>query len=325
MGRAEKELIADAQRWRAGRGPNPLLTRAVNADTASKYEKALRRFGHADAPSHRIDRLLAAHFVQLTAEGERPAKGELAIAGLLHYRPELKGRLARSARALRGWRAVMPGGEGGPVTYGAVGAVVVELLTQGKEEEALWAQLAFDSMGRGGELERLRLRDLADLGGDRAAIHFTTTKTGRDQGVVLRLPETLFLLRARVRALRLQGADGAHRLFSIRAHHFRRAWASALQAAGCPGRPAHALRHAGAAEAIAAGADFRDVKLRGRWAADSSLRRYTKTHLLIVYEKGMSALARLNGNWWKQDPIGEIRRARGDDTAPPRSNLLLVL
>jgi len=78
-----------------------------------------------------------------------------------------------------------------------------------------------------------------------------------------------------------------------------------------PERPPHALRHAGAAELVRSGWALTDVKVRGRWKSDASVRRYTKVHDLIAYDAALALLPDLKklGVAYIQDPVGVLERA----------------
>eukprot|EP00959_Pyramimonas_sp_CCMP1952_P144347 3021869-Pyramimonas_sp.AAC.1 len=45
--------------------------------------------------------------------------------------------------------------------------------------------------------------------------------------------------------------------------------------------PPHGIRHAAAADFVAAGGGLEEARRRGRWKTPSALSRYTKVHTLI--------------------------------------------
>jgi integrase len=158
-------------------------------------------------------------------------------------------------------------------------------------ENALRTVLARDGLLRQGEIDKLRIGDCS-FARDECALALGVvqrgerTKTGVRQGVCLRDPLVIALLRGYVDGR----ASGAKVFTRTTAQSFRKDWAALRDRLGLPDRPPHALRHAGAAELVRSGWRLADVKVRGRWRCDASVRRYTKTHDLVAYD---AAVARL--------------------------------
>ena len=184
-------------------------------------------------------------------------------------------------------------------------------------ENALRTLTARDGLLRQGECDKLRVADLSfvhDTGGQRQCAlalgvvrRGERTKTGVRQGVCLLDPLTIELLEAHV-----AGREPHAKVFALTtAQSFRRDWNELTGKLQLPTRPPHALRHSGAAEAVRRGWTLPDVKVRGRWRSDASVRRYTKTHDLVAYDAEIGkneALWKLASSW-TEDAAGVWARA----------------
>ena len=76
----------------------------------------------------------------------------------------------------------------------------------------------------------------------------------------------------------MKGKDKEAKIFSFSMEEFRKQFGEVSKILGIPGLHPYQLRHGGAAHDLASKArDHAQVKARGRWSTDQSVRRYTKT------------------------------------------------
>jgi len=318
-----------------------LLRDAVAPGTAKVYGNALEDFEawthaaldethpvhrHAKPTSWRaeldfargMDVALTEYFNREFAKGLAASVAGRLIAAVTHFHPYVRGSLPRAARAAKAWEKLRPSGEGGPMSERGVGLMAIGFLRQGgarADENALRTILAFDGMLRQGECDKLRREDVSIAGGQCAlALGVVSrrerTKTGVRQGVCLRTEVAKATLAAHLRGLR----SARTRVFTATtATSFRTDWRALTESLGLPTRPPHALRHAGASELVRAGWKIGDVKLRGRWQSDASVRRYTKEHELVAYDAMVSRLPGLSAlsDAYRADALGVLARARG--------------
>jgi len=309
-------VMAAPQPWKpAGdvTGPaGPLLESAITPSTRKAYSASLRAFDDwcsAKLPDthqffkHRLALLteIGASFEQATAldhamkewmtwaslEGQSAQRGGLLIAAVLHERPDLRGKLPLAARAAKAWRRRMPGGEGGPMPE----PIVCALVATWPGEHALRTALMFDCLLRIGETSALRKCDISDSGED-MALRLLGTKTGQavPQGVKVERTWVKILLRDHIRHL-----GPRDKVFTASQAEFRRELTAALHSLGVPMLPPHSLRHGGASAMFAAGRPCADIKIRGRWASDAAVKRYTKEHALTEYLARCPLVARFLG------------------------------
>ena len=147
-----------------------------------------------------------------------------------------------------------------------------------------------------------------------------TTKTGSRQGVVV---ERQWVAAWLQRHCEQRRADGATFVFSMSLPDFRIRYArqlERLQIAAvlreCDAETPHGLRHGGAALMIGRGDERKHVKTRGRWDSDKSLKRYTKTHLLVAQRAALPAPVLALGRVFLSAPALELRRAQLNILAP---------
>jgi len=184
----------------------------------------------------------------------------------------------------------------------------------GFEESAAAAWVAFDACCRLQDWTRLRVSDVSDANGE-VGLEFGVRargercKTGHSQGVVLRTEAARAFVRSRSQSRPLSAL-----VFNVQADQFRKQWYAAVKELGLAKDevgPPHVLRHAGAAHlSLREKVDFKDIKARGRWAVDSSVRRYCKPHILVKMMAALPAAVEQLGQAFLQDPSSALRAAR---------------
>jgi len=269
-----------------------------------------------------VDYCLALYFSAVCFDLELlPHVAGSTLAAVLHFQPRFHSQLPRAARAARAFRALVRTEARLPFSRGSVGAIIAALLLCGHGEAAMLVAYLLDIVGRGQQdWEQVCVEDVHLPGASDAPIGITLgrscrkekVKTGFDQGVLVRCAVVRGWLRARVQRLRQWSAKGARaKVFSLSPQEFRRVFAGACAELGLPAETPHVLRHTAATELWASGrVTLAELMLRGRWQSESSVKRYTKPHLLAAHEsKVPPAVLELGKAFWT-DPASFVARGR---------------
>ena len=251
-------------------------------------------------------------------------RGRNLFHGFLHAYSEHTDLLPEAYRALQSWERLGTEQEGQPICIEAWACIVIALLRQGVEEAALITGLSYDCLLRGQDWQGLRLRhvfDSCNSSGTRSvALVFgdrtlgESVKTGSDQGVIV---ERSWLANWLLDFCQRRTAVGAEYVFSLSGADFRALFAAAQRLLGIPYHPPHCLRHGGAAELLEGRPDLiHVVKRRGRWQGDKSLKRYSKTHVLVMDRAPLPEAVLSLGRLFLKNPELELARARENSLAP---------
>lgn len=223
------------------------------------------------------------HDLYMTRGGGCRGYAEAALSGIHLMLPQVKGHLHQSKLALKGWRKRVPAVPHPPLTWDLTVCIGVRLACKGQWVTAVGALLAFDCYLRVGELVRLTLSDVADVGDCRMgsgfrgmALRLSKTKTGSNQWVTVRNPDVVFLVRQRLGSMRSRRRNA--RLFPFAAGTFRKHFKAAcadleLSKDYVP----HSLRHGGATHDHLRGMTVEDIARHGRWASTKSARHYIQS------------------------------------------------
>eukprot|EP00435_Cladocopium_sp_Y103_P031708 s3161_g8.t1 len=273
-----------------------LEERSISNEVQYQYTSHLDRFksfcraqGIAWPPS-KCDEVLADFLDLEFLDGKASTEGEKVVAAiefnLLHWR----GQLVRSRRALKGWRKERPAGSRLPLPRLVCYGMAMVLCARNKKLEALKLLLDHDTYLRPGESIDLKGRDIVIpvRGAGKQYQHYAVIvrnsldgqpdKIGvYDNTVLLNSKGREFigkLLHQRVKSLK----SAEDLLFPFTAAKYKEAFTQSGEALGIPGLHPYQTRHGGAAEDLNGGErDHAQVKARGRWMTDTSVRRYTKT------------------------------------------------
>jgi len=268
------------------------------------------------------DRRLAEFFSKLCFDDDKlPHEAATTLSAVLHFRPELHGHLPRAARALKAYRKLVRTPERATMSRRSLGAVIAALLLQGKVTTAVIVAYSFDIVGRGTQDWILvRANDVHLPHQEQEPIGITLgrsdrgerTKTGFDAGVVVKDTMVKAWIRSRVRLLRRAGRPDA-KVFDMKPQHYRAEWLATLVALHLPRETPHIIRHTAATELWATARPqltLRELMVAGRWASESSVRRYTKPHLLAAHESIAQAdVLELGAAFWA-DTLGYMQRGR---------------
>ena len=272
-------------------GVNRLITHSVQDDTLlSKYLPRVRAFllwaiggGFRVRTRSDLDFVLADYF-ELGCY--KWAKGldwcANTFFGLICCFPELRERLPIAYRAYKAFQRLFVPSEGQAIPEELVYVMSERWRSRGLFDYALVCETSMDCYWRQGEWERLRRQDVSDDGVNIAfilgvALRGERVKTGHNQGVIVDSP----VLAAEWRQ-KLADLEPGQRIFDFTQQEFLVAWRSLAKELGVSVGPPHDLRHSGAArDALAGRRSLEEIRRRGRWAALSSVGRYTKTFLLV--------------------------------------------
>ncbi|CAK0790921.1 unnamed protein product, partial [Prorocentrum cordatum] len=281
-----------------------LETQAVGEATRRDYADRVSKFT-ARATSVRLpivevpelDVALVTFFNQLFFDGYPSEEATKYMAALAHCRAapgRLQVAFPRAARAAKGWARLVPPRSRLPLPWPIACLMIDWMLDAGETTAAAATAVCFALYLRPAELLSLtREQVIPPAEGappGRTFLNFWSvvlhpmecaqpSKTGvYDEGLLLDSPEFTWLPPL-LQALRARAAPGG-RVFDMSYNQwalvFRRA-ATALHL-GVLGPPTlYTLRHGGAShEYLAKFRSLDEIKKRGRWVSDSSLRRYTK-------------------------------------------------
>ena len=329
--------------------PNLLLACAVSQATLDLYTGAIAKFcDFCDARGVEVDLKSDPELVDSAAadfcaemcfgtKDKKPVNVALGMhlkAGLLNLHPGM--RLPQLSRAVKSWERLKLGKEGEGFSE-EVWALLLDYLAGESLGAFGVAAAAVDLYLRGDDWAQIRASDLSasrvggkwtvavELG---VVVRGETTKTGSNQGVVVRRPWVAALLGE----LKERAKKGG-KLFPISRPDFGRHWTAAVARLGLEsvvGSP-HSMRHAGATIDFHAGVPLAEIKLRGRWESDKSVSRYTKAHVLARCNSHLSPTLARRAKELLADPQRLVDRAlaRSVDNAPkpcarrPLANLTL--
>ena len=268
-----------------------LEQKSITTDSLCQYYQYFckENDGSGNMDSSEVDKWLADFMDVMFLEGRGAHEGEKTLAAVEFDNIDHKGKLSRSRRALRGWRKVMPATSRLPLPRLLAMGMAMKLYAMGLPSMALMALVAFHMYLRPGEAIDLCkrhviapiimagnqfawinvvIRDIEGLRPDKVGVF--------DNSLPFDKPNMQwvgeFLL---ARASKLPTKDS--RIFDFSMEDFRKKFQQVGAELGVLNLHPYQLRHGGATEDLTSGArDFNMVKMRGRWRADQSVRRYAK-------------------------------------------------
>ena len=294
-----------------------LETNAVKAGTLSNYIEALQGLNTwLDAEGIRVQEYESEIFEQVLLEwadcqfneGKPPELGTTLFAAVkaLYPRYSKSGdlKLPRFSRALAGWAKLMPGESRWPVPWPLVAAAAVWLARRKKSPEALALVLSFSGYLRPGEMITLRVMDLvAPPEYDNHRGHWSllirpasrgrSTKTGTFDDSLILDSEYTSGFSPLWRAL-TENRVGTDPLFRFKQEGYSKLVKEAFIAVGGAALApvAYSCRHGGPAwDRYRKYRTVAEVKSRGRWLSERSLRRYEK------HSKMAQAMSRIGRKW----------------------------
>ena len=225
----------------------------------------------------------------LFLEDRSANEGEKLLAALEFHHVELKGKMFRSKRALKGWRKEKPPKSRLPLPACIAYGIAMDLIARGKRVMGLKVLMDFDAYLRPGESLGLKVKDiLKPVRGAGPQFRFysiiirdqedlVADKTGIfDNTVLFNTPGREFVGEMMWSHSRTRN-HVTDNLFSFTAEDFRREFQLSGSRLGVQKLHPYQLRHGGASDDM--NAKIRDhaaIKQRGRWHTDQSVRRYAK-------------------------------------------------
>ena len=272
---------------------------SVTTATVEKYQRAIEKFLAATEQKevtldlHKLDDLVVTYFDQCCLEGLGAGAGSLLLAAL-HFRlPRLVGRgcvqLPRAIRSQKGWQKLRPTQTKQPLPWNLCMAIARCLKETNGIAWALAWLVMVDSYLRPSEALRLQasqvLQPSRDFGMRGTTLYLNPIALGRrsktgelDESVAINRP---FIGKAIAR-LALMKRRGEV-LFGPTLAEMRNAFVRAAHRCGV-GHLQPVLymgRHSGASlDSLEGRLKLEEIKKRGRWRTDASVRRYEK-HALV--------------------------------------------
>ena len=282
----ENQLI---QRFK---GQTFLEQSAISMEVAVDYKHRMqifRKFAKEHKLSLRGQKKLDESFCfflnSLFEEGNDIGDATKHLAALIDSEPGCTGKdsLPRSRRCLQGWRRLDPGATRPPMPWELIAAIVMKLVQRELIDQALLVLLMFDAYLRPGEALSLRREDLVEPTAQHPFFSLNLHPSDRQESSKVGLSDETILLDSKTTpwmGLLLRHHLSLHRgemIFRVDYRGLRDAWQGALVDLGlCRTHSVlYQLRHSGPSyDRMVKHRSLLDVKKRGRWLSDSSVRRY---------------------------------------------------
>lgn len=144
-----------------------LEMRSVSAEVQNQYQGYQERFksfcrdnGFPWPPGRQCDEILADYLDLMFLEGRSAAEGEKLVASLEFMCVNLKGKLPRCKRALKGWRREKPAGSRLPLPRLLAAGMAMKMISRGKRLMGLKLMMDHDTYLRPGESIDLKVKDV---------------------------------------------------------------------------------------------------------------------------------------------------------------------
>jgi integrase len=241
-----------------------------------------------------IDSSFTEFLNDMFAGGSSLGEATKSLAALIDHVPDCgqKGALPRARRCLQGWQRLDPGATRPPIPMELVFLLALKMWEKNLVGHAVILLLMFEGYLRPGEALGLKEEDLVMP----TAAHpfhslnlhpsdrLESSKVGLSDETIL-LDSSLMPWLGDLLTTRLQGVPNAL-MFHMTYQDLKNVWMSTLKEIGLPQDHAvlYQLRHSGPSyDRLTKSRSLQDVKKRGRWSADSSVRRY-EAHARLAQE-----------------------------------------
>ncbi|CAE7735243.1 unnamed protein product [Symbiodinium necroappetens] len=293
------------------------LNKVRRLATQERYHTTVETFlfwcrGHFSM-TQSFDYLLTAYLNELYAQGEDVSAAEYAFAAFRYRFPDYgkhgSKMLPRAIQALEGYRNLAPPQMRLPTPRVAFTAILGCLLVRCKPDMALGLLLQWDLLLRPGELTSLRPHQvvppapLAAL--PKWGVVLAPSESGSRDPSKTNVFDESILLSDRVQFLlpALAALVERHRrqqaLFGFTCAQLNAEFKSAAAALKLDelGATLYGNRHGGASELRLRGTPLKEIKARGRWVADSSVKRYEKATVAQLQVHKVLPTIQLYGNF----------------------------
>ena len=216
------------------------------------------------------------------------------MAAVLDCHPECgrKTALLRSKRSLQGWHRWDPQQTRPPLPFPLVALLLQTMLEKKQIFEAVSVMVMFVAYLRPWELQGISRMDLVPP--NRACRHYSINlhPSSRDEVSKVGLTDESIMLDSKImpyvgRCLHhIKDLHSQEMLIPVEANVLRSSWEQALQTVGLKRNHAvlHQLRHSGPSyDKLTNARSMLEIKMRGRWASDTLVRRY-ESHALVGQE-----------------------------------------
>ncbi|CAK9105668.1 unnamed protein product [Durusdinium trenchii] len=284
-----KETVSQIPRFQ---GQSFLEMNAVSEEVASDYRIRMARF-KAFAKLEQIslrgqknlDNALSAYLNEMFEDGEDIGEATKTLAAVVDSVPDCtqKGSLPRSRRCLQGWNRLDPGATRPPIPWELVAAIVNFMLGRQQINEGLLVLLMFDAYLRPGEAISLHRSDLVEPTVQHPVFCLNLNPSERGASSKMGLSDETIVLDGRetpwmgLLLRRHLESHKAQKLFPIEYRQLKDAWQKALVGLQLSSKHCvlYQLRHSGPShDRMTKARSLVDIKKRGRWLSDSSVRRY---------------------------------------------------
>lgn len=284
-----KETVSQIPRFQ---GQSFLEMNAVSEEVASDYRIRMARF-KAFAKLEQIslrgqknlDNALSAYLNEMFEDGEDIGEATKTLAAVVDSVPDCtqKGSLPRSRRCLQGWNRLDPGATRPPIPWELVAAIVNFMLGRQQINEGLLVLLMFDAYLRPGEAISLHRSDLVEPTVQHPVFCLNLNPSERGASSKMGLSDETIVLDGRetpwmgLLLRRHLESHKAQKLFPIEYRQLKDAWQKALVGLQLSSKHCvlYQLRHSGPShDRMTKARSLGDIKKRGRWLSDSSVRRY---------------------------------------------------
>ena len=285
-----------------------LESQAVGPPCADCYKSLMLRFenfceenGFKANTDAELDMALLEFYDHLFMEEEPLDQGTKTLAAVGHHRPRYHrscrtGLLPRARRALQGWQRIAPLPTRLPLPWIAVAGVAMALAADGHPNAAVAVMVGADAYLRPGEIRGIMPEDVvAGRGEVGAAYSFTSLLLNPEQrGVQTKTHQfddsVIFDSKGREwigDALKIaaKATRSGEPVFPFTAAKFNTLFRGAGAKIGLAQHDLvpYLLRHTGPShDYLAKTRSLADIKRRGRWRSDASVRRYEKSSRVMA-------------------------------------------
>ena len=256
-------------------------------DYTNRRNIFLKWCGMETLKEHQLDQALVEYLEFLFSEGMKIDSGIRIHAAMRFFNPALgrpsSGSLARTVKALKGWSHAAPPMQRLPLPIEVLGAIIGLLIQKNLMEIGIRLLLQFICYLRPGECSNLTVKQLVppQCGNAVPVLGSASSPSGRggarqDQCLRCHSPDRH---RAVVEPKLIEAKGQDDPLWTHSHEVVVNSFRTCVEELGLTqlGTCLYTLRHGGAThDIIAKRRSMLEVKQRGRWAADSSLKRYVK-------------------------------------------------
>ena len=276
-------------------GMTYLEIRSVRNPTLKDYQRRIELFNHwllsqqlRPLNATLMDECLVEYLQDMFDDGRGVNDGVRTLAAIRFFHPSMGTALLRSSRALKGWQLAAPPMQRMPLPIEVLTAIMGVLLVRGHVEESLRLFLQFMTYLRPGECSSLLVKQVV---APQQSVHQVFRfwaillnpaedeipgKTGVFDGSVI-IDSDVWIGRL-LHQLTVNRSPNAQ-LWQTDHATLRTLFNSAVEHLGLQdlGVTLYTLRHGGAThDILARRRTMLEIKQRGRWSSDVSLKRYVK-------------------------------------------------